>query len=51
MMSDQLKASPGVLANDRFEDALEALTQWPTVLQTFIYGQFVGGCDLISEMY
>ena len=40
-----------VLSNDPLWDALEEYTQWPTVPQIFINGQFVGGCDIISEMY
>jgi monothiol glutaredoxin len=40
-----------VLADDPLWDALEDMTQWPTVPQIFINGQFVGGCDIISEMY
>jgi monothiol glutaredoxin len=31
--------------------ALEEYTQWPTVPQIFIKGKFVGGCDIVSEMF
>lgn len=44
-------ASVDVLADDPLWDALEDFTQWPTVPQIFINGQFVGGCDILSEMY
>lgn len=44
-------ASVDVLSDDPLWDALEDFTQWPTVPQIFINGQFVGGCDIISEMY
>ncbi len=40
-----------VLSDDPMWEALEDLTQWPTVPQVFIKGQFVGGCDIVSEMY
>jgi len=40
-----------VLADDPLWEALEEYTQWPTVPQIFIKGQFVGGCDIVSEMY
>ncbi len=40
-----------VLSDDPLWDALEAFTKWPTVPQIFIKGKFVGGCDIISEMY
>ena len=40
-----------VLSDDPLWDALEAYTQWPTVPQIFINGEFVGGCDIVTEMY
>ncbi|MBC7693062.1 MAG: Grx4 family monothiol glutaredoxin [Methylotenera sp.] len=40
-----------VLADDPLWEALEDFTQWPTVPQIFINGQFVGGCDIVSEMH
>jgi monothiol glutaredoxin len=40
-----------VLADDPLWDALENYTQWPTVPQIFIQGKFIGGCDIVSEMY
>ena len=40
-----------VLADDPLWEALEEYTKWPTVPQVFINGQFVGGCDIVTEMY
>ena len=40
-----------VLSDDPLWGALEEHTQWPTVPQIFIHGKFVGGCDIICEMY
>jgi monothiol glutaredoxin len=40
-----------VLSDDPMWEALEEFTQWPTVPQIFIHGKFVGGCDIVSEMY
>jgi monothiol glutaredoxin len=40
-----------VLSDDPLWDALEQYTQWPTVPQIFIHGKFIGGCDIVSEMY
>jgi monothiol glutaredoxin len=40
-----------VLSDDPLWEALEDFTQWPTVPQIFINGKFVGGCDIITEMY
>jgi monothiol glutaredoxin len=44
-------AAFNVLADDPMWDALERYTQWPTVPQVFIKGQFVGGCDIVAEMF
>ncbi len=40
-----------VLADDPLWEALEDFTKWPTVPQVFINGQFVGGCDIVTEMH
>jgi len=40
-----------VLSDDEAWEALEEHTQWPTVPQIFIHGQFIGGCDIVSEMH
>ncbi len=39
-----------VLEDEALWDALEAYTQWPTVPQIFIKGEFVGGCDIVTEL-
>lgn len=44
-------ASVDVLSDDPLWTALEEYTQWPTVPQIFINGEFVGGCDIITEIY
>ena len=40
-----------VLSDDPMWGALEEFTQWPTVPQIFINGEFIGGCDIVTEMY
>lgn len=44
-------ASFDVLSDDDMWGALEEFTQWPTVPQIFIKGKFIGGSDIIMEMY
>lgn len=34
-----------------YREALAAITAWPTIPQVFINGEFVGGCDILVEMY
>lgn len=40
-----------VLSDDPLWGALEEYTQWPTVPQIFIGGEFVGGCDIVTELH
>ncbi len=42
--------SVDVLSDEALWDALEQYTQWPTVPQIFINGEFVGGCDIVTEL-
>lgn len=39
-----------VLSDDPMWDALEDYSQWPTVPQIFIKGEFIGGSDIVMEM-
>jgi monothiol glutaredoxin len=40
-----------VLADPIIRQAVSAHTQWPTIPQIFIGGEFIGGCDIVTEMY
>jgi monothiol glutaredoxin len=40
-----------VLADPAIRQAVCAHTDWPTIPQIFIGGKFVGGCDIVTEMY
>lgn len=44
-------AAVDVLSDDPLWDALEDFTKWPTVPQIFINGKFIGGSDIVLEMY
>ena len=35
----------------KYRSALGEVTQWPTIPQVFVDGEFVGGCDILIEMY
>ncbi len=40
-----------ILPDPRIRQVLSAHSNWPTVPQIFIGGQFVGGCDIVTEMH
>ena len=39
-----------VLEDDAIRQGVKDFTQWPTVPQLYVKGEFVGGCDIITEM-
>ncbi len=39
-----------VLADDAIRQGVKDFADWPTVPQLYVKGEFVGGCDIITEM-
>jgi len=40
-----------VLADDELRQGVKEFSNWPTVPQLYVKGEFVGGCDIVREMY
>ena len=40
-----------VLESDELRQGIKDFTDWPTIPQLYIKGEFVGGCDIIKEMF
>ncbi len=40
-----------ILPDPRIRQVLSSISSWPTIPQIFIDGKFVGGCDIVMEMY
>jgi monothiol glutaredoxin len=40
-----------VLEDPEVREGVKQFTRWPTIPQVFINGEFVGGCDIVREMY
>jgi len=40
-----------VLADPAIRQGIKEFSNWPTIPQLYVKGEFVGGCDIISEMY
>ena len=40
-----------VLEDDDLRDGIKTYTDWPTIPQLYVKGEFVGGCDIIREMF
>jgi len=44
-------AAYNVLEDERIREGIKVFSDWPTIPQLYIKGEFVGGCDIITEMY
>ncbi|XP_025991448.1 glutaredoxin-related protein 5, mitochondrial [Solenopsis invicta] len=40
-----------VLKDDKLRQGIKDFSNWPTIPQVFINGEFVGGCDILLEMH
>ena len=40
-----------VLADPELRDGIKTFSNWPTIPQVYINGEFIGGCDTTMEMY
>ncbi len=40
-----------VLADPSLRDGIKAFSEWPTIPQLYVKGEFVGGCDIVREMF
>ena len=43
--------SMNVLADDDIRSGIKSFSDWPTIPQLYVKGEFVGGCDIIKEMF
>jgi monothiol glutaredoxin len=40
-----------VLSDPELREEIKSYSNWPTIPQVYVDGKFVGGCDIIREMY
>ena len=43
-------ADVNVLADDSIRQGIKDFSDWPTIPQLYVKGEFIGGCDIITEM-
>jgi len=43
--------SANVLEDMELREGIKQFSQWPTVPQLYVGGEFVGGCDIVMEMF
>ncbi len=44
-------ASVNVLEDAEIRDGIKQFSNWPTIPQLYIKGEFIGGCDIITDLY
>ena len=40
-----------VLENQAVREGIKVYSEWPTIPQLYVKGEFVGGCDIVREMF
>ena len=40
-----------VLADGEVREGIKSFSNWPTIPQLYVKGEFVGGCDIVREMF
>ena len=40
-----------VLADENVREGIKKFSNWPTIPQLYVKGQFIGGCDIVKEMH
>ncbi len=43
--------SVNVLEDSDIREGVKVFSEWPTIPQLYIRGEFIGGCDIMREMY
>ena len=43
-------SSANVLESDELREGIKAYTNWPTIPQLYVKGEFIGGADIVREM-
>ena len=43
--------SVNILVDPEIRQGIKEFSQWPTIPQLYVKGEFVGGCDIIREMF
>ncbi|MDA8362357.1 MAG: Grx4 family monothiol glutaredoxin [Gammaproteobacteria bacterium] len=44
-------SSVDILVDPEIREGIKQFSNWPTIPQLYIKGQFIGGCDIMTELY
>ena len=48
---DVLYKTVNCLASDEIRQGIKEFSDWPTIPQLYVKGEFIGGCDIVREMF
>ena len=40
-----------VLEDDKIREGIKTYSDWPTIPQLYVKGEFIGGCDIVKDMF
>lgn len=40
-----------VLQDEEIREGIKVFSEWPTIPQLYVKGEFIGGCDIITELF
>lgn len=43
--------SANVLSDPALREGVKSFSAWPTIPQVYVGGEFIGGCDVVTEMF
>jgi monothiol glutaredoxin len=44
-------SSVNVLQYNSIREGIKRFSKWPTIPQVYVKGEFIGGCDIVTEMF
>ena len=50
-ISQNVSSVENVLESQELRDGIKEYSDWPTIPQLYIKGEFIGGCDIVKEMF
>ena len=51
LLSFVFRQFANILENEELRQGIKAFSDWPTIPQLYIKGEFLGGSDIVKEMY
>ena len=50
-MGSEMCIRDSVLSDQKLREGIKVYSDWPTIPQLYVKNEFIGGCDIVKEMY